>query len=272
MNTRNYPQLRVGLFRNAARNVLPFALAVIALVLAACQDPASPADTTYPVEVRGLTGKAGNGQVVLTWTDPADSGLASIEITWNPGGTAPLAVPKGTQTKTVTGLTNGTAYTFTVKAVDTAGNKSAGVNTGPLTPNAEPPGFSSIEAVRDYLNNASGGKSADDPVSLRVNISIKNDFGALLAAIEKTDRYVALDLSVCDMTGVSPAGEFDPGTDNTGNNQIVSLILPNVATGIKAGIWAGNDVFSTFASFSGCAAFRGSILSPSVTMPSPTRP
>jgi hypothetical protein len=38
-----------------------------------------------------------------------------------------------TEAKTITGLTNGTAYTFTVKSVDTMDNKSSGV-TASATP------------------------------------------------------------------------------------------------------------------------------------------
>jgi chitodextrinase len=89
--------------------------------------------------VTGLGGTPGNKAATLTWTDPADQDLASIEIAWTPGGTAPLIVPKSAaanraNTATIAGLNNGTPYTFTVKAVDTAANKSAGETTGPHTP------------------------------------------------------------------------------------------------------------------------------------------
>jgi predicted phage tail protein len=52
-------------------------------------------------------------------------------------------VAKGVKTYTATGLTNGTAYTFTVKAVDTTGNKNtgAGIQKTPVagTPDTTPP-------------------------------------------------------------------------------------------------------------------------------------
>jgi uncharacterized protein YjdB len=91
-------------------------------------------DVTPPANVSSLTGTAGNTQVTLTWIDPADADLDQIEITWTPGGTTPVNVAKGAQTYTITGLTNGTAYTFTVKAVDTAANKNSGA-TATVTPN-----------------------------------------------------------------------------------------------------------------------------------------
>jgi chitodextrinase len=95
--------------------------------------------------VSGLTGTPGNGQVSLSWTDPADADLDHIEITYTPGGPAqPITVAKGTGTRIVTGLTNGTPYTFTVKAVDAAGNQSAGQSAGALTPLA-PTGLVTVE-------------------------------------------------------------------------------------------------------------------------------
>ncbi|MDR2739955.1 MAG: hypothetical protein LBB68_09030, partial [Treponema sp.] len=66
------------------------------------------ADKTAPAKVSGLTGTAGDGQVVLTWTDPTDTDLDHIEITWEPGGGS-ASVPRGTGTYTAAGLTNGTA-------------------------------------------------------------------------------------------------------------------------------------------------------------------
>jgi uncharacterized protein YijF (DUF1287 family) len=85
-----------------------------------------PPDTTLPAPVTGVTRTAGNGQVTLAWTNPADPDLASVEISWTPGnGTVSVA---DALTYTATGLTNGRTYTFILKAVNTAGNRSAGAS------------------------------------------------------------------------------------------------------------------------------------------------
>ena len=98
--------------------------------------------TAALTNVSGLDGNPGpnSGEVTLTWTDPADGDLGRIEITW-PGGAAPVEVAKSSagnraNSKTITGLTNGTTYIFTVKTVDTAGNKSVGqdVQAAPFVP------------------------------------------------------------------------------------------------------------------------------------------
>jgi hypothetical protein len=85
-------------------------------------------DTVPPADVSRLdkeVDKAGN--LTLTWTDPADADFASVEVTRTVDGTdTPATVSKGTQTYT-TPLARGKDYTYTVKTVDTAGNKSNGV-------------------------------------------------------------------------------------------------------------------------------------------------
>ena len=94
-------------------------------------------DITPPAEVTSLKAEAGDTEVTLTWTDPADEDFASVVITYiggNTGGT--VNVNAGEKTSTVYGLTNKTAYTFTVKTVDREGNVSTGETTTatPLAP------------------------------------------------------------------------------------------------------------------------------------------
>jgi hypothetical protein len=113
---------------------------LLALVLAGCPTESDsgggPAgDTDPPAAVSGLTGTAGNGWVNIEWIDPYDLDLDHIGITWTPGGDTPQTVTSGVQAAAVEGLTNGTEYTFTVQAVDRAGNGSA-ARTLSLSPDA----------------------------------------------------------------------------------------------------------------------------------------
>jgi predicted phage tail protein len=97
-----------------------------------CESPANPErDATPPAVVTSLSAAPGNKQVTLSWTDPADADLDRIEITWTGGSGGTATAEKSTaenqaNSTIITGLTNGTEYTFTVKAVDATGNKSAG--------------------------------------------------------------------------------------------------------------------------------------------------
>ena len=94
------------------------------------------------IDVIGSTGAttviAGNSQATLTFTAPSDNGGASITsytITATPvgGGTAVTATGS-TSPITVTGLTNGTAYTFSATATNRVGTSSASSVSGMLTP------------------------------------------------------------------------------------------------------------------------------------------
>jgi hypothetical protein len=101
-----------------------------------------------------------------------------------------------------------------------------------------------IAKIDAYLGSASGGGSAASPVPLPVQLNLSSGgegWAALLSKIQEKGKYVALDLSACAMAGT----EFDPGGANTGENRIVSLVLPAPAESIKA----GEQISPTFKNF-----------------------
>ena len=96
------------------------------------------ADETAPANVTELTAQAKDSRILLTWQDAADSDVYGYEVIYS--GTKPInrvvlpaidttsmLVPPKAEGTYINGLTNGTEYTFTVKTVDTSGNKSEGV-------------------------------------------------------------------------------------------------------------------------------------------------
>ena len=96
------------------------------------------ADETAPANVTELTATPKDSRILLTWQDAEDSDVYGYEVSYS--GTNPInrvvlpaldttsmmVSPKAGGTY-INGLTNGTEYTFTVKTVDTSGNKSEGV-------------------------------------------------------------------------------------------------------------------------------------------------
>ncbi len=90
----------------------------------------------------GVTGVRGDRQATVSWTAPADDGGAAIteyrvQVRTGTTVTRTVTLIPGTATSTVvTGLTNGTAYNFRVRAVNSAGQGSLSAASAAVTPQA----------------------------------------------------------------------------------------------------------------------------------------
>jgi len=96
---------------------------------------------TLPNPPTSIAAHPGNGSVSVTWTPPTKDGnspITSYTATATPGGqscTYTVSAPE-TDTCTVTGLTNGTSYTFTVTATNAVGPSASSDVSNPATPSA----------------------------------------------------------------------------------------------------------------------------------------
>lgn len=89
---------------------------------------------TFPDAPTIGTATAGNAQASVTFTAPASNGgslITGYTVTSSPGGFTGTGVSSPI---TVTGLTNGTAYTFTVRATNTQGSGPASSASNSITP------------------------------------------------------------------------------------------------------------------------------------------
>ena len=103
--------------------------------------PQAAADTTAPAAPKGLTAAAGDGSVNLSWTANTESDLAGYNLYRGTaaGGEATFPVnsdPITGTTFTDPGRTNGTAYFYVLKAIDTSGNVSDASGEVSATPKA----------------------------------------------------------------------------------------------------------------------------------------
>ncbi len=135
----------------------------------------------------GLTAAAGNTQVTLSWDDPSNSDIASYEYRQGTGDTVSwnnwTAIPNSdadTTSHTVTGLTNGTQYSFQIRAV-----WSGVAGTASTTVTATPEVLVAITPVGIKLDTASlvegellavtvERQSAGEAVTIPINLVIDN--------------------------------------------------------------------------------------------------
>ena len=108
--------------------------------------PPPPVPSSAPLNV---TATAGNASASVSWTAPASSGsfpITHYQVVSSPGGRTCLTAAL---TCTVAGLSNGTAYTFTVQALNGAGWSVPSATSNAVTPTAAPKASITITGARE---------------------------------------------------------------------------------------------------------------------------
>ena len=168
-------------------------------------------DDDPPLAPAGLAAAAGDGQVVLSWTDPSDAAISGYEFrrrtppdtgswgTW----TAIAGSTAATTTHTVTGLTNGTAYGFQVRALD-----------GTLE------GAASSEATATPTAAATAGVTTAQPTDRAVTEGDASDTATFTVALS-TRPSNAVAVTVTAPAGLELAG---PGGSTFSGSALLAFI------------------------------------------------
>jgi hypothetical protein len=189
--------------------------------------------STVPNPPTNVQGTHGTTQVSLTWSAPADNGGASITyytanystdgVTYTPFGTT-FSGTSGT----VTGLTNGTAYTFKISAHNLDGDSALSTASSAITPSTVPDAPTAVSAVAginqatvSWTPGANGGAAI---TSYTVNYSTD---GTNYTAFGTTFSN-----SPGTVTGLSPSTEytFKVFATNTNGNSSDSAASSSVKT------------------------------------------
>ncbi|MFD7256428.1 carbohydrate binding domain-containing protein [Streptomyces sp. NPDC059874] len=180
---------------------------------------AEPPDTTAPTAPTQVTAKADGVAVVLTWVPSTDDKAVTKYQVTRTGGTKGTVVTDVTSTVlSEPNLEANTAYSYTVKAVDAAGNTSAASAPATATTGVEPPAAPAgtplgtdprkdpiyfVLTARfndgDASNNRGGGQHVKSGNAANNDPMFRGDFKGL---VEKLDYIKSLGMSAVWITPV----------------------------------------------------------------------
>ena len=118
-----------------------FSTVVATIALTVTAMVAGPAIAAVPGPPNSVTARAGDQLAEVTWNAPTpdDPTITGYVVTASPANTPAVTVDDTARTATVTGLTNGTAYTFTVAATNPDGTSPPSEPSAPATPGPPTP-------------------------------------------------------------------------------------------------------------------------------------
>jgi probable HAF family extracellular repeat protein len=146
-----------------------------------CSSPGSPT---------GVIGAAGDGKASVAWLPPSSNGgsvIRSYTVQWSPGNGSRLVGGSQTST-TVSGLSNSTAYTFTVTAANAAGASAPSSTSAPVTPQAGSPTPVAATATASTATSTTVSTSTDPSTTAGVATSLvvpPNTAGGTVSIVQR---------------------------------------------------------------------------------------
>ena len=179
------------------------------------------------------TATAGNGQATVSFSAPASNGGAAITgytVTSNPGNITATGVGSPL---VVTGLTNGTSYTFTVTATNSVGTGAASATSNSVTPatvvTASSNGIATATGTTTItLDQAISDLAANDIVVKKDGVPLTSATDYTLGALTGTTLDITFTSSATlNNTSVVTVEMTKAGyTINSGNPIVVANTIP----------------------------------------------
>ena len=202
---------------------------------------------TVPGAPTAVTAVAGSASATVSWTAPASDGGAVIDrytVTAAPGAQT-CQWTTGALSCVVSGLANGTPYTFTVVAHNAVGNGPASSTSNSVIPTATGSLFHPLAPVR--ILDSRPPPSQVGPFSTPWTGGVKRDVSVGgLAGVPVNADAVVLNVTVTDTTGSSflsiwPAGQSQPTASSL--NWTPGRTIPNAVT-VKLGAAGKISIFN----------------------------
>lgn len=169
--------------------------------------------TDVPGAPTGVTGTYGPGSITVSWTAPGADGGAAITGYTAAAGSSTCQTTAPATSCTITGLTNGQAYTPSVTATNSVGNGPAGVAANAITPMTvpDPPGSAGITITPgDGVIDVSWSAPANDGGSAITGYEVTATPGARVAMRNGGGTCAATaPATSCSITGLTNGVRYD---------------------------------------------------------------
>lgn len=181
---------------------------------------------------------AGNAQVTLEWTAPADGGspLTGYTITSSSGDLS-TQLPGHTTSTVISGLTNGTPYSFVIVATNEHGAGPASSPSETVIPRTVPDAVTEVVAVRGNAQvtltwQASASDGGAELAGYRVTpvpagAAVTVDADTLTATVVDLPNGVAI---AFDVVAFNAVGDSEPVT----SNEVVPATVPDAPAAAEA--------------------------------------
>jgi len=220
------------------------------------------ASPTVPAAPTAVSAVAGDGQATVSWTAPSDGGspITGYTVTSSPGS---IVMNTGASPVTVTGLTDGVAYTFTVTATNSVGTGPSSSASSPVTPAAAPtvPGAptavsgtpGNTEAIVSWTAPSNGGSAITGyTVTASPGGATATTAGATSAAVTNLSNGISYTFTVTATNSIGTGAPSDPSASVTPNPTV-----PDAPTGANAVAGDGQATVSWTAGDDGGSAITG---------------
>jgi hypothetical protein len=222
------------------KNGTPYTFTVTATNAVGTGPPSAPSNVVVPATVPGAPtigiAVGGNAQATVSFTPPASDGGSAITyytVTSSPGGQ--IAVGSASPI-TITGLNNGTAYTFTVTASNAMGTGPPSAPSNSVTPATVPNAPTGVSAVggnaQATVSFSAPAFNGGNPITLYTVTS--NPGGITATGTASPIAITGLTNGTAYTFTVTATNVVGTGPPSAPSNSVTPATAPGAPTGVGA--------------------------------------